>query len=94
MFTKWLRINSSTASTLYLYSSRHSIRHLQTNKRVVCTTLQRKTHLYIVRLRHWGEPTLMEVAADVLQTRGHHEASVSSAPKAHLVICLLHHWGP
>lgn len=29
MFTKWFRINSSTASTLYLYSSRHSIRHLQ-----------------------------------------------------------------
>lgn len=30
MFTKWFRIRSSTASTLYLYSSRHSIRHLET----------------------------------------------------------------
>lgn len=29
MLTRWLRISSSTASTLYLYSSLHSIRHLK-----------------------------------------------------------------
>lgn len=33
ILTRWFLIRSSTASTLYLYSSRHSIRHLETESR-------------------------------------------------------------
>lgn len=86
MFTRWFLIRSSTASTLYLYSSRHSIKHLRKRQNAVGFTRRVRRVSWLSRTQSRPDSPgdlfvapLRPVGASVLEGFEHQQVALSVA---------------